>query len=80
MLIAMKAPSPARRTHLFIIRCWEEELGPENSEWRSKVQHVQSGEVRYFRAWPEMMDWMQAQLDSAPEDWRDTQAREDELE
>ena len=30
---------------------WQEELGEGQSEWRGKVQHVQSGEVRYFRQW-----------------------------
>lgn len=29
----------------------QEELGEGRSEWRGKAQHVQSGEVWYFRQW-----------------------------
>jgi hypothetical protein len=39
------------RSHLFTIRVWEEKLGPEQTEWRGKVQVFPSGEVRYFRDW-----------------------------
>ena len=39
------------RSHLFTVRIWREELGDGQAEWRGKVQHVQSKEVRYFREW-----------------------------
>ena len=39
------------QSHFFTVRVWQEELGNGQSEWRGKVQHVQSGEVRYFREW-----------------------------
>ncbi len=39
-------------SHLFTVRVWQEELGNGQTEWRGKVQHVHSGEVRYFREWP----------------------------
>lgn len=38
-------------SHLFTLRLWREELGGGDAEWRGKVQHVTSGEVRYFRDW-----------------------------
>lgn len=38
-------------SQFFTVRVWQEELGNGQTEWRGKVQHVQSGEVRYFREW-----------------------------
>jgi hypothetical protein len=40
------------RSHLFLVRLWREDLGEGQMEWRGKVQHALSGEVRYFRDWP----------------------------
>lgn len=40
-----------QRSHLFTVRVWREDLGEGRSEWRGKVQHVLSGEARYFRDW-----------------------------
>jgi hypothetical protein len=57
----MSARSPMRRrtcldrerlhqqSHLFTVRLWQEELGNDQAEWRGKVQHITSDEVRYFR-------------------------------
>ena len=42
-------------SHLFMVRLWLEELGNGQREWRGKVQHVTSGEVRYFRDWPTLI-------------------------
>lgn len=47
----MERPYRRQQSHLFTIRMWQEELGEGRSEWRGKVQHVQSGEVWYFRQW-----------------------------
>lgn len=44
----MTAP---RRPQLFSVRVWLEDRGDGQSEWRGKVQHVLSGEGRYFRKW-----------------------------
>jgi hypothetical protein len=38
-------------SHLFLVRLWLEDLGAEQREWRGRVQHVLSGQVRYFREW-----------------------------
>ena len=40
-----------RRSELFTVRVWREELGDNRAEWRGKVQHVQKGEAYYFRDW-----------------------------
>lgn len=50
--MSAKAPlPPAQSSHLFTLRLWLEEQGGGRSDWRGKVQHVNSGEVRYFRDW-----------------------------
>ncbi len=50
------------RSHLFTVRLWLEELGNGESEWRGKVQHVTSGEVRYFRDWTMLIAFLQMLL------------------
>ncbi len=40
-----------RRSVLFTVRLWQEELEDNQFEWRGKVQHVQKGEAFYFREW-----------------------------
>lgn len=44
-----------QHSHLFTVRLWQEELGNGQAEWRGKVQHVTSGEVRYFREWSKLL-------------------------
>ena len=43
------------RSHLFTVRLWLEAWGDGQAEWRGQVQHVLSGEVRYFRQWPALI-------------------------
>lgn len=43
-----------RPTYLFTLRLWKESIDQEQ-EIRFKVQHVLSGEVRYFRAWTDVI-------------------------
>lgn len=38
-------------SHLFTVRLWREPLSGGRAEWRARVQHVLSGERRYFREW-----------------------------
>jgi hypothetical protein len=40
-----------QRSQLFMLRVWLEDLGNGQTEWRGKVQHVNSGEARYFHDW-----------------------------
>lgn len=37
---------------LFMLRLWPEDLGGGQTDWRGSIQHVNSGERRYFRDWP----------------------------
>ncbi len=57
-----RAERPYHGTQLFTVRLWIADLGtpPDPQvEWYSKVQHVTSGEVRYFHDWPTLIDLLQ---------------------
>ena len=43
-------PSKAH-SHLFTVRIWDEVLEGSHAEWRGKVQHITTGEIRYVREW-----------------------------
>ena len=45
------ADPSTQSSHLFMLRVWLEDLGGGVSDWRGRVQHVNSGEARYFRDW-----------------------------
>ena len=51
-----------QRTHLFTLRMWPEALGDGQIEWRGKVQHVLSGQTRYFRDWEALIAYLQDML------------------
>lgn len=59
---AMNQKEPHPRSHLFTLRVWPEALGGGRAEWRGKVQHVTSGETRYFRDWPSLVAFLQEML------------------
>ncbi len=61
------ADHPAPRSHVFILRIWPEEMGGGEIEWRGKVQHVTSGEARYFRDWPTLQTFVEELLRAEPE-------------
>ena len=50
------------QSQLFTLRLWAEDLGDGQAEWRGQVQHVISGETRYFREWPALIAWLVAML------------------
>ncbi len=56
-----------QRTHLFTLRIWAAALGDGQLGWRGKVQHVLSGEARYFRDWSTLITYLQ---DMLPTDYR----------
>ena len=64
------APGPAasHRSQLFTVRLWLEELGNGEVEWRGRVQHVTSGQWRYFREWPALVAALQEMLAAREED------------
>jgi hypothetical protein len=51
MVLKEEADQPAQSSQLFMLRLWLEDLGGGRTDWRGKVQHVSSGEARYFRDW-----------------------------
>ncbi len=51
------------QTHLFMVRVWVEDLGESKTEYRGKVQHVLSKEVRYFRGWPMLITVLHELID-----------------
>ena len=46
-------------SELFTVRLWREDLGEGRVEWRGKVQHVLSGDTRYFRDWQMLLAFIQ---------------------
>ncbi len=61
--------------HLFTVRLWLEDLGEGRTEWRGKMKHVLSGEVRYFRDWPTLIALLQALLAEAEKNLAGTEDR-----
>lgn len=59
---------PVQVTQLFTLRFWSEDLGNEQSDWRGKVQHINSGEVVYFREWSVLETFMERFLQNASDD------------
>jgi hypothetical protein len=49
--MSMDKPDQHPRSHLFTMRLWQEEVGPDQTEWRGKVHLISNGNVRYFRGW-----------------------------
>jgi hypothetical protein len=62
MPIKNDADLPVQSSHLFTLRMWPEDLGSGQTDWRGKVQHVNSGEVRYFRNWPTLEAFVEGLL------------------
>lgn len=55
-------PAAGPASHLFTVRLWPEALGDGGIEWRGKVQHVTSGEARYFRDWSTLVAFVLERL------------------
>jgi hypothetical protein len=62
MAIRNDADRQAHRSHLFMLRLWPEDLGSGQIDWRGSIQHVNSGEARYFRDWPTLEAFVQGLL------------------
>ena len=60
--LTVDAGRQQNQSHLFTVRLWLENLGDGRAEWRGQVQHVLSGETRYFREWPALIAWLVAIL------------------
>jgi hypothetical protein len=44
---------------LFTLRVWTEATSDTQTEWRGKVTHIGSGEVRYFRGWEALVQFLE---------------------
>ena len=62
MVVDDDAGRPQHGSHLFMLRLWPEDLGGGRTDWRGSVQHVNSGEVRYFRDWPTLQAFVEGLL------------------
>lgn len=59
---------PSSRSHLFTVRLWPEQSGDGQGEWHGKVQHVLSGEARYFQGWDGLVTLLQETVARIPAD------------
>ncbi|CAG0931306.1 hypothetical protein TFLX_02085 [Thermoflexales bacterium] len=58
---------PKCPSHLFTVRVWIQKRQDGEPEWHGKVQHVASGDARYFRDWATLLTYIQQMLaDRAP--------------
>ncbi|MDQ7858464.1 MAG: hypothetical protein QN174_03325 [Armatimonadota bacterium] len=48
-----------RPAQLFTLRVWTEAVGENKKEWRGKVQHIPTGETRYFRSWEALVEFLE---------------------
>lgn len=62
MSARIESDQSAQNSQLFMLRLWLEDLGSRNTGWRGKVQHVKSGEVRYFRDWSILEDFIEQKM------------------
>ncbi len=68
MVIKRDTDPTAPRSHLFTLRLWPEDLGGGRTDWRGRVQHVNSGEARYFRDWPTLEAFLEELLHRAEQE------------
>ncbi len=45
-------------SHLFTVRVWLEKDENGRNEWRGKLRHIPSDEVRHFRGWTALIPLM----------------------
>ena len=62
-------PDSQPRSHVFMVRVWEEAIGPQQSEWRGRVQLLTTGETRYFREWTGLAPLLVTLLADLDTDW-----------
>jgi hypothetical protein len=58
----MDDPRSQPQSRLFTLRVWQTDSGEGQSEWRGKLQFVESGEIRYFRDWPALIRYLDEML------------------
>jgi len=55
-----------RRSDLFLLRVWSEETENGAITWCGKVQRTTTGEARFFRDWPQLIDLLLTMLPVLP--------------
>lgn len=58
--------APPDDSHLFMVRVWLQTSTNGEMEWYGKIQHVLTGNVRYFRDWATFVAFMQQTLSETP--------------
>ena len=53
-------------SQLFTIRVWQENVD-DQMQWRGKLRHVPSGEIRHFRGWAALIPLMLDMLRRHPD-------------
>ena len=59
-------PHAQPRSHLFLVRLWQEQLDDEQTEWRGRVLHALTGHEIYFRDWNGLIAILQKMIDLSP--------------
>jgi hypothetical protein len=54
-----------KQEHLFTLRLWRETVEEGQSEWRGRLYHAATGEVRHFRAWSSLIPLLLAMMQDA---------------
>jgi hypothetical protein len=70
------ADQPSSNTHVFMLRMWQEDLGGGQTDWRGKIQHVESGEARYFRDWSTLETFLEGILQDVLQGRKDEKSAE----
>jgi len=65
------------RSHLFLVRMWQEELGDGQVEWRGRALNIAAGNALYFREWEGLVEAMRRAIQDQKDDAeRDTSVSE----
>ena len=59
---AEPSEEPPAPNHVFVLRLWPARA----DEWWGRVQHISSGETRYFRAWSGLVAHLKSLLAEGP--------------
>lgn len=56
--------SESHRSHLFSLRVWRTSTKDGTQEYRGQIHHILSGEIRHFRTWDALTEFITAQVDA----------------
>ena len=58
-------PLATHPTATFVVRMWAEPINEDHSEWRGQVEHLQSGEKRYFQQLDIVLEFVTSHIGAA---------------